>query len=426
MGDCVNFVDLNGPVDAAICRDVAVVGGDVGAVFVAAILAKRGHRVVWYRGDRTNPHPGSGLIRTFAAAPLALPGYPLEVPKLLLGNAVRGGLHGTVSPEFAAWLLRAVACSRPPTVEAIAADRARLLARSRAAFEALSAMVPVDIGSASVTTLYRGPHAYAAGWAVHDVRRRHCGDFADVSFDEIAARFPHLSPRYTRGMRVAAVPRVENPEGLLEALKAELETTATVARHWPERVRMQGDAVEIVDAGETRRFDWVVRCDDGGPEAIWPRGRGCFSACLAWRERSLVRDVAASEAPESDILVDGASGAWMERTPGRIVAAGAQRLGGPFGDDLPYLVSASYVRLWRELAGQGWRDEGGRLTVAQGWMAPDSRPLLGNAGGRVLVAAGFGELGWTLGPVAGFALADAVEGNAGAEDLSPFSPRRFD
>lgn len=429
MGDGLIFADLAKPLDAADCRDVAVVGGDVGAVFVAAVLARRGHRVVWYRGDRTNPHPGSGVLRTFAAEPLALPGYPLEIPALLLGNAVRGGLHATFAPEFAAWLLRAAAASRPPMVEAIAADRAALLAQARGAFSALAEIAPVNLGEAGVTTLYRGPRAYASGWAAHDVRRRYGGDFADVTFDDIAERFPHLSPRYTRGMRAAAVPRVENPEALLEALKADLETAATVARHWPERVRPQADGVEIVDGGETRRFDWAVRCEDGGPEAIWPRGRGCFSACLPWRERILVRDVetdCGGNPSACEILVDGTSGAWLERTPGRIVAAGAQRLGGAPGDDLRYLVAASYVRLWRDLAGPGWRDEGGRMTVAQGWVAPDSRPLLGAAGGRVLVAAGFGDLGWTLGPLSGFALAAAIEGNAAAEALAPFSPRRFD
>ncbi|MBN2752392.1 MAG: hypothetical protein JXQ84_06755, partial [Rhodospirillaceae bacterium] len=359
MREGLAFPDLTQPLDAAACCDVAVIGGDVEAVFIAAILTRRGHRVVWYRGDRLNPHPGSGVIRDFAVEPLALPGYLLSLPSLILGNAVRGGLHVAADPEFAAWVLRAIAASRPLAMETIAADRAWLLSMARPAFAALAAAMPFTVASTDVVTLYRHAHAYAAGWAVHDVRRRYGHDFEDVAFQDIAARFPHLSPRYERGMRIADVALVEAPETLLESLKTIIEAEAEVARHWPERILPQDQGVDVVDGGVTRRFDWVVRCEDSGPDTIWPRARGCLSACLPWRERCLAREIERPEDDETEetpnqVLIDGASGAWLEHDRDRIVAAGAQRLGGGVAEDLRYLVAASYSRIWRDLAGRGW------------------------------------------------------------------------
>lgn len=431
MRESLRFPDLNAPLAEASRRDVAVFGGDVAAVFAAAILARRGHRVVWYRGDRINPHAGSGVIRDFAAEPLALPGYPLSLARRIFGNAARGGLTPAADPRFLAWVLRAVAASRPLEAERIAADRAWLLAQARPAFAALAAAERFDLDTVEVLTLYRDARAFAAGWADHDVRRRHGCTHRELGFAEIEATCPRLSAGFGRGVRIDGVSRVADAEGLLDSLKADLESRAEVARHWPERVRPRGDGkVEVADGARTRVFDWAVRCEDGGPASIWPSSRGGISACLAYRERILVRDPSpeVEELGACGVLVDGASGAWLERDRTRVVAAGAHRLGGDGeDDDLRYLVAASYARIWRDLAGRGWRDEGGRLSLTRGWVAPDSRPFLGHAGGRVLLSAGYGDLAWTLAPVAGFALAAEVEGDAAeTAKLSAFSSRRFD
>ncbi len=431
MREPLTFPVLSVPVDDLARRDVAVLGGDVAAVFIAAILARRGHRVVWYRGDLTNPHAGSGVIRDFASDPVALPGFVLGVPGLCLGNAVRGGLVPAANPLFLAWVLRAVAASRPLAVEEIASDRAWLLSAARPAFASLAAEVPFVFEETEVLTLYRDAGTYAAGWAAHDVRRRHGCVHRELSFADLAALRPHLSPRFGCGVRIAGVTRVAEAEAVVEALKDDLESRAEVARHWPERVRPRdGRRVEIMDGGKTRVFDWVVRCEDGGPESIWPRARGCLSACLPYRERCLVRKAAEdvfADAMGHGLLIDGGSGASLEYDRSRIVAGGAHRLGGAVEDDLRYLVAASYARIWRDLAGRGWRDEGGRVTVARGWVAPDSRPLLGDAGSRVLVSAGYGDLAWTLAAAAGFAIAAEVEENdVETAKLAAFSPRRFD
>jgi hypothetical protein len=429
--DVLTIPDLGTPLEASADRAVAVVGGDVGAVIVASVLARRGHRVVWYRGDQSNPHAAGGVIRDFFIDPVALPGYILALPGLMLGNAVRGGLQPVAGPEFLAWALRAIAASRPRAVEAIAADRACLLAAAQPAFAALTEAAGFAVGHTDAVTLYRDAKSYASGWAAHDVRRRHGCAVEDLGFADVAQMFPHLSPRYARGMRVANVPVVTDAEAFVEALKADLEHRAQVKRHWPESVRPMGGEVEIGDEGKTRRFDWVVRCEDGGPEAIWPRRRrGGLSACLPYRERYLVRE----QAVEPDmppglqgVLIDGASGAWLEYDAERIVAAGAHRLGGEPDDDLSYLISAAYVRIWRDLAERGWRDEGGRVDTMHGWLAPDSRPLLGDCGSRVLMSAGYGPLNWTLAAAAGFGISAFVEENAAeTRKLSAFSPSRFD
>ncbi|SBV96293.1 hypothetical protein KL86APRO_10741 [uncultured Alphaproteobacteria bacterium] len=425
--------DFASPAAESDRRSVAVVGGDVGAAVVASALLRRGHRVVWYRGDQSNPHAAGGTIRDFFIDPVALPGYVLGLPGLMLGNAVRGGLQAVASPEFLAWVLRAVASSRPRAVEATAADRAWLLAAAAPAYRALTAAAGYRLDHADVVTVYRDARAYASGWAAHDVRRRHGCAVEDLGFDDLAQMFPHLSPRYARGCRVARATVVVNSESFVEALKADLERRAQVKRHWPDAVRPGAGEVEIADLGEVRRFDWVVRCEDGGPAAIWPRGRGgrdMLDCCLPYRERALVRELALEPdvpPPARMVLVDGASGAWLEYDADRIVAAGAHRLGGAPEDELGYLIAAAYARIWRDLAARGWRDEGGRVANARGWLAPDSRPMLGDCGGRILMSAGYGPLNWTLAAAAGAALAALVEENAAeTEKLSPFSPRRFD
>lgn len=433
MREVLNVPDFATPVPEAQRRAVAVVGGDVGAAVAASVLLRRGHRVVWYRGDQSNPHAAGGVIRDFFIDPVALPGYLLGLPGLMLGNAVRGGLKAVASPEFLAWVLRAIAAARPRAVEAIAADRAALLAAAVPAYRALAAAAGYRTAHADVVTLYRDARAYASGWAAHDVRRRHGCAVEDLTFDDVAQMFPYLSPRYGRGCRVAHATLLVNSESFVEALKADLERRAQVKRHWPDAVRPGATEVEVLDLGLTRRFDWVVRCEDGGPAAIWPRGRGgrdALDCCLPYRERSLVREVAVEPGlppPSRSVLIDGASGAWLEHDADRIVAAGAHRLGGAPEDELGYLTSAAYARVWRDLAGRSWRDEGGRTATARGWLAPDSRPMLGDCGGRILMSAAYGPLNWTLAAAAGAALAALVEENA-AEigKLAAFSPRRFD
>lgn len=429
--DVLTISGLESPIEESARRSVAVVGGDIGAVIVASVLARRGHRVVWYRGDQSNPHASGGVIRDFFIDPVALPGYVLSLPGLMLGNAVRGGLQPVASPEFLAWALRAIAGSRPRAVEAIAADRARLLASAQPAFAALAASAGFVLDRTDAVTLYRDPKGYATGWAAHDVRRRHGCAVEELGFADVAQMFPHLSPRYARGVRVANVPVVADANGFVEALKADLENRAQVKRHWPDAVRpMPGGEIELGDGGKVRRFDWVVRCEDGGPEAIWPRQRGGLNACLPYRERYLVRESAVDAElppPFKGVLIDGGSGAWLEYAADRIVAAGAHRLGGDPEEELSYLISAAYVRIWRDLAERGWRDEGGRADTVHGWLAPDSRPLLGDCGSRILMSAGYGPLNWTLAATAGFGISALVEENAAeAGKLEAFSPRRFD
>jgi hypothetical protein len=192
MREALWFPDLNAPLAESSRRDVAVFGGDVTAVFAAAILARRGHRVVWYRGDKVNPHAGSGVIRDYAAEPLALPGYPLSLARRFFGNAARGGLTPAADPRFLAWVLRAVASSRPLESERIAADRAWLLAQARPAFAALAAAERFDLDTVEVLTLYRDARAFAAGWAdttCAAARLRPPG----TRFAEIEAMCPRLS-----------------------------------------------------------------------------------------------------------------------------------------------------------------------------------------------------------------------------------------
>ena len=146
---------------------------------------------------------------------------------------------------------------------------------------------------------------------------------------------------------------VEESDAFVEALKADLEARATIKRHWPDLVKPGAAEVELVDEGQLRHFDWVVRCEDGGPETIWPRGRGGLNACVPYRERALVRELDLEPdmpPPARGILIDGASGAWLETAADRIVAAGAHRFGGEPGEELSYLVAGAYARIWRDLA----------------------------------------------------------------------------
>jgi len=430
MSQTFSFPDLLSNVENEEQRDVAIVGADVASAVTAFMLSCRGHRVVWYRGKDCNPHPVSGVLRIFAAEPMALPGYLLSIPRILLSNAVRGGLQGSFSRKFASWLLSSVAFSRPLVAEAIAADRARLLSEAESAFHALAKAMPMTFGQVDVVTLYKGAPAYAMGWAGHDVQKRYGQSCEEINFDAIAAQFPHLSPMYTHGIRIAGVPKVQDADSIFEAMKAELEGKAEIVRHWPQRIKaVDPFTVEILDNETSRKFDWVIRGDDSGPDAIWPANQGAISEALVYRERHLLRQqLGQSEVGhEHDVVVvDGASSAWMEHDADFVIAAGAHRCGGDEAEDMKYLVSASYVRLWRELAGRDWQAEGGRLTTSKGCVTSDSRPILGHAGHRILESAGFGCLAWTLSAIAGYAMLAHVEGRDDEiKKYAAFSPRRF-
>ncbi len=431
MQDPLRFTDILSPVPDDQQQTVAVVGGDAASVVIAYILRKRGHDVVWYRGQDCNPHPASGVLRTFAVEPLALPGYLLGILPNLMRTAVRGKLQGEVSKPFLAWVFRAISQSRPLVVEKLAQERAELLSFAYPAFAALSDAVGLRVGKAEVVTLFRSARDYAHGWAVHDVRKRHGVQSREIDFDEIAQRFPHLSPKYTHGMSVPDVDVVENADAVLESMKSFLDGAGCIARHWPQSVEpSHDDQVLIQDDGNVRTFDWVIRGDNGGPAEIWPKTFGAGALALAYRERTL-RHVSENDPQSGDgcsatVLVDGQSGGSLETVADTILANGAACAGGLSFKDLRYLTAASYARIWRELAGEGWHSEGSRLSVAVGSILPDSKPSIGVAKGRVLEALGMAELSWTLAPLAAYVLAASIEKrDEDIPELRTVRPDRF-
>lgn len=408
--------------------DVAVIGGGIVGIAVAANLAEAGQTVMVI--DRTGICEGTSSGNAGALAfsdilPLAHKGMLKSVPRWLADPLGPLAIPPAYLPRLLPWLWRFWRASRQHSFEASVTAQAALMAYSEHCWSELAgragaqAMVRED-GSLE---LYQGNaefRAAAPGWAARDrlgIAYRH------LKQAEIADYQPGLSPRFTAATFVPGWKTVSDPKLFGKAIWAHAEARGA---RWMLGEAVQVDAVDEIavllsDGRRIRAVHLVIAA------GAWSHH---LAAQLGDRipletERGYNTTLPVDAFDVKRQLIFSAHAFVITPLSTGLRIGGAVELGGlrrppNFARSKAMLEKARRFLPGLEIAG-------GREWMGYRPSLPDSLPAIGRSRrhSKIVYAFGHGHLGLTQAAATGSLVRDLLSGRNPAIDLKPFSPERF-
>jgi D-amino-acid dehydrogenase len=408
--------------------DVIVAGAGIVGVSAAWHLLKRGKSVALI--DRRGPgeatsYGNAGIVERDGFLPMSFPQTLREL--LRYGGNRRPQLHyhpGFI-PAAAGYLSAMRDASKPERRPAYAAAMAPLLARTVDEHMAL-ARAAGALGYFRETgclRLYRTEAGFLAGKAARDFADKYAAGYRVLTPGEAGELEPNLSPAFHKAVWWNESISVSSPGGVTRAyaeqfareggrvLTGDARTLARVGGLW------QADTAEgLVQAPVA-----VVALGPWTVDVLRPLGyRFPFGVVRGYHRHFKPVGNAGLSRPVID-LENGFVITPMER--GIRLTTGYE-----FADrDAPAtpVQIESTLPLARELFPVG-------EALDEPWLGsrpclPDSLPLIGRAPRHegLFIDAGHNYLGFTLGPVTGRMLAEAITGEGPAAELAPFGAARF-
>ncbi len=409
---------------------IAVIGGGVIGVAVAAMLALRGRRVDLFEreGIAAGASFGNGGgIAVSEIVPLSGPGMLRHVPGWLFDPEGPLAIRWPDLPALTPWLWRFLRAGKPDLVERQARALAALMDQVYRQWQPLLAAAGLTgmLRRNGAITVYRDRGTLAAdrfGWAL---RRRHGVAVEELSAEDIRDLEPALADGFVAGMRTPDWGHVSDPAGLVAGLWRFAEGTghATLHRRGVRGIRPLAAGGELLaEGGETARFDRIVIA-----AGIWSQA---LCAGLGWRV-----PLAAERGYHVTLPAPGVALRGMVTFGERKFVATSMDMG---------LRLAGTVELARAEAPENWRradilpemakryfnglhTQGGSRWMGPRPSLPDSLPVIG-ADPRhkgIYHAFGHGHLGLTQAAVTAAMIADQIMGRRPAVDPAPFSIARF-
>jgi D-amino-acid dehydrogenase len=408
--------------------DVAVIGGGVVGVSVAAELAARGASVTLLeRGPDVAAGcswGNAGVVGPSHVVPLAGPEPILDGLRWLPRRDSPFALRPR--PAVAPWLARFLAASTPARV----AESARVLRRMALRSADLHAELAdrgLEAGyrRAGLLNVYDSRRAFAAAAAeaAHD---RAGGIRAEVlEADALQARFGHVT-----GTRAGAVLHPDDahcdPGAFVHAVAAEAVGAGVELRTGVEALglrRLPHGALSVwTTAGEVRAGQVVLAAGAWSPRLA----RDAGLRLLVQGGKGYHLEFAPQDGDPEVPTWFHASRVVATPMPGRLRVAGMLELAG-----VDMSVDRRRVDAIARAAETGLRGFGRRTPYAV-WRglrpcSPDGLPIIGRAPGseRLVLATGHGMWGLQLAPLTGRLVADVVLHQAPSMDLRPLAPERF-
>ncbi len=409
---------------------IAVIGGGVIGIAVAAVLAGRGRRVDVFEAREIAAGASfgnAGGIAVSEVVPLSGPGMLRQVPGWLLDAEGPLAIRWPDLPGLVPWLWRFLQAGRADRIEKQARALAALMGRVYPEWEPLLAAAGLSsmLRRNGAITVYRHPGALAAdafGW---DLRRRHGVRIETLSAREIRDLEPALADDFVAGMRTPDWGHVGDPGGLVTGLWRYAAGTGRASLH-------------------RRAVRRVIPREPGGELIFHDGGRACFThvviAAGVW-SRALCAGLgwqvplAAERGYHITLSDPGVELRGMVTFGERKFVATSMDMG---------LRLAGTVELGRAEGGENWRRadilaemgrryfNGLRTGNASRWMGPrpslpDSLPVIGTDPRHkgIHYAFGHGHLGLTQASVTAAMIADLIMGRHPAVDPAPFSIARF-
>ncbi|WP_109471912.1 NAD(P)/FAD-dependent oxidoreductase [Ornithinimicrobium cavernae] len=414
---------------------VLVVGAGVVGLSSAYRLARAGCEVTVldaHRAGAAASHGNAAKIAVSESGPVPAPGVLLQGLRWLLKRDSPLALRPSLSPGFAAFLLRMARHCNEPDFRRGLEVLLTLAADANDLFDDYTADgMRFEMHSAGVILAFETRDRFDEHCQALDIYEGF-GHTAEVLHgDAVREREPVLSERIRHGLRFPGDRQIE-PDSLTEGLLQRIaELGGTV---------LEDTAVETIERAPTGEVTGVVTADG---ERL--RGDALLLAAGVWARqlsgqlgsplpiypgKGYSLDYRPAPVPLRHSLTLEDARVAVTPLDGMIRLAGTMELGGS-GDTIAGPRVAGIRRAARE-SFVGWDDPPGEGTPWAGMrpLTPDGLPVIGRVDGcpNAYVASGHGMLGLTLAPATAEVITAMVTGQApGVSDavVEAVSPARF-
>jgi D-amino-acid dehydrogenase len=410
--------------------DIAIVGGGIIGICVAAYLAEAGRDVTVF--DRTGicEETSSGNAAALAFSdvlPLAHKGMIRHLPKWLADPLGPLSIPPAYLPKLLPWLVRFWRAGRSDRYEASLVAQAGMMRLAEVEWAGLMARSGTGnmLREDGSLELYESEAEFKAslpGWAA---RQRFGIGFSHVEGDDaLAALQPGLSPRFVRGTFVPGWKTVTDPKLLGKEIWAFAEKNgARFEQANIDRVEAGQDGATLMLAdGMVRQAKRLVIAAGAWSHLL---ARHLGDRIPLETERGYNTTLPKTAFDVKRQLIFSGHGFVITPLETGVRVGGAVELGGIERPPNYNRSKALLDKAQRFLPGLD--PAGGREWMGFRPSLPDSLPVIGGArqAGSIAYAFGHGHLGLTQAAATGCLIRNLILGQNPALDLSAFSPNRF-
>ncbi|KAB0549945.1 FAD-dependent oxidoreductase [Pseudomonas argentinensis] len=415
---------------AANPQQAVVIGGGIVGVCCALYLQREGHRVTLVDpaapGDSTAKW-SCGQMAVSEVIPLSKPGILKKIPGWLLDQKGPLALRPSALPGILPWFLRFVANARQAKIVEIAQAMTTLTEHVYQDYAPLldACADKTLLGDRPILEVFDSP-AGVAHERPHLELRKALG-FASEELDAgaIAELEPSLAGKFQHGLLFPDWRAVSDTEGFIAALtQSFIDQGGVRVREQAKRIDCLADRATGVTLASGKRLPAehvVVAAGTGSRQFFAQLGVAVPLAGIAGYQ--VVVPEPGVEVRHSVIYADGGF-CFAPMTRG-LQIGGTIEFAGEGAEpnfERAEIILAKARRILPEL-------QTARLEYGVGYrpFLPDTKPIIDRSARlpNVLMAFGHGQLGLTLGATTGRLIADLAAGRAPAQNLTPFSAKRF-
>lgn len=407
-----------------------VIGGGIVGVCCALYLQREGYRVTLVDpqapGDSTAKW-SCGQMAVSEVIPLSKPGILKKIPAWLLDQKGPLALRPSALPGILPWFLRFVACARHSRIVEIANEMATL---THHVYEDYAPLLErcadkTLMGERPIIEVFDTPEGLAQEGAHMDLRRSLGFKSEVLDRAAISDLEPALAGKFSHGLLFPDWRAVSDTKGFIAALtQSFIEQGGVRVRGQVEKIDEVSDrasGITLVN-GERYKADHVVIAAGTGSSQFFSQIGGSVPlAGIAGYQVLLPHS--GVEVRHSVIYADGGF-CFAPMTRG-LQIGGTIEFSGPNAE--PNFKRAEIIlEKARKILPQLKLDD---IEYGIGYrpFLPDTKPVIDRSSRlkNVFLAFGHGQLGLTLGATTGRLITDMVAGRQPAQDLTPFSAKRF-